>query len=235
MTLSGRAGTKRHSGQKEQVSRMLRQILGFLPVVLGLDLAAWSVLRHLPFLAANPGSASALALCWVQVFVLPSLLDHPWQGPRRLALAAGAGLPAAMVSLVVGIAAGLFVGFTAFDIMVVIVGQYDPGAPYDPPGPTLAAMKDLLSDLVLWSGPAAGAAAAAATAAGLAAALPGVRRPRLGWGFILAAAWASLVLLPDWLVRALQPPWREPVLLVAAGLPSILVVLHQLAPRPQQS
>ncbi|MGI4939717.1 MAG: hypothetical protein ACRYHQ_03975 [Janthinobacterium lividum] len=101
----------------------------------GLDLAAWSVLRHVPFLAANPASASALALCWVQVFMLPSLLNHPWHGPRRLALAAGAGLPAAMFSFVVGIAAGLFVGFAAFDIMVAIGGRYDTKPPTIHPAP----------------------------------------------------------------------------------------------------
>lgn len=178
----------------------------------GLDLSAWSVLRHVPFLAANPASASALALCWVQVFMLPCLLNHPWHGPRRLALAAGAGLPAAMFSFVVGIAAGLFVGFAAFDIMVAIGSRYDTKTAYDPPGSTLAAVQDVLSYLVLWSGPAAGATAAAPAAIGLAAALPGVRRPHLSWWFILAGAWALLVLL------------------AAAGLPSTFLVLTSWPP-----
>ena len=217
------------------MSKLSRQVFGFLPIAFGLDLVAWFVFRQASFLAANPGSASALALCWAHVFVLPILLDRPGRAPRRFALAAGAGLPAAALALIVGIAAGLFVGFAAFDIMVAIVGRYDPNAPFDPAGPALTALQDAMSYLVLWSGPAAGSAATAATAVGLAAALPGVWRPRLNWWFILTGAWASLVLRPDWLVPALQPPWREPALLVAAGLPSALVIIHQAATRHQQS
>ncbi len=235
MTSCGRVGVARQPGGEEQVSKLSRQASRFLPITFGLDLAAWFVFQRASFLAANPGSASALALCWVHVFVLPSLLDRPWRAPRRSALAVGAGLPAAALALIVGIAAGLFVGFAAFDVMVALVGRYDPNAAFDPPGPTLAALQDAMSYLVLWSGPAAGSAATAATAVGLAAALPGVRRPRLSWWFVLAGAWASLVLLPDWLVPALQPPWREPALLVAAGLPSALVIIHQMTARHQQS
>ena len=94
--------------------------------------------------------------------MLPTLLDHPLHAPRRLALAAGAGLPTAALYLIIGMAVGLFVGFATFDIMVAFGGRYDPKAAYDPPGPMLAVVQDVLSYLVLWSGPAAGAAAAAA-------------------------------------------------------------------------
>ncbi len=33
-----------------------------------------------------------------------------------------------------------------------------------------------------------------------------------------------MVFLPDWPIRALHQPWRDPVVLVAAGLPGALLV-----------
>lgn len=189
-----------------------------------LDVAAWSAFRPVPFLAANPGTASALALCWVQVFVLPPLLARPWRGLARLAADAAIGVAAASAALVVGIIAGLQVGAFALLTMFAFTGPYT-GAYRDPPGPVLHLVEDGLGDVVLWSGPAAGSAAALVVAVGLAALRPGTRRPRLSWRLVVSGAWASVVLLPDWLVMALRPPWREPVLLIAAGLPGILVLL----------
>ena len=111
----------------------------------------------------------------------------------------------------------------AFLIGVACGGPYGGSAVYDLPGPVLQAVEDVLWHVLVWSGLAAGTAVAAVTAVGLAALLPGAQRPRLSWWVPSAGACASMVFLPDslpalqhWLV-ALQPAWREPVLLVAAG------------------
>ena len=111
----------------------------------------------------------------------------------------------------------LLIGFAAS-------GPADGSAVYDPPGPLLTAVKDVLGDVVLWSGFAAGAALASVVAVGLAAVQPGTRRLRVSWWVVGTGAWASVVFFPDWLASALQPPLREPALLVAAGLPSAFLV-----------
>ncbi len=101
----------------------------------------------------------------------------------------------------------------------------DPGAYHDPPGPLLSALEDILGDIMLWSGLAAGSAVALIVAVALAAIRPATPRPRLSWWLVVSGAWASLVFLPDWLIRALEAPWREPILLAVAGLPSIAILL----------
>ncbi len=57
----------------------------------------------------------------------------------------------------------------------------------------------------IWSGFAAGTAVAAVTTVGLAALSPDAQRPHLSWRVPLAAACASVVVLPDWFGSALQP------------------------------
>ncbi len=193
-------------------------------VAVGFDVAAWSALRLVSALAENPGSASALALCWVHVFILPPLLARPWRGLLRLILTATLGVAAAAIALAAGFLSGLQVGTMA---LLIGFAFYDPytGAYHEPPGPLLQTLQDVLSDVILWSGFAAGSAVALSAAVGLAGIQPGSPRPRLSWWLVTSGAWASIVFLPDWLIRSLQTPWREPILLAIAGAPSILVLL----------
>ena len=202
-------------------------------VALGLDLVAWSGTRHIPVLAGNPGSASALALCWVHAFVLPPLLGRPWGSVLRLLLCAGVGVLAAPLALMGGLVVGLNVGSMAFLIGFGVSSLAGESAAYDPPGPLLRAVEDVLGGVMLWSGPAAGAAVSAIIAVGLSALLPGVQRPRISWWVVAVGAWASVVFVPDWLIAALQPPWREPVLLIAAGLASVVLVNMRAITRNQ--
>ncbi len=197
---------------------------GWVIVAIALDLAAWSRLRHIPALAGNPGSASALALCWVHAFVLPPLFGRPWRGLSQLIVTAGTGTVAAALAIVVGFLTGLQVSLMVFLTVAAFDGPHDGSAVYHPPGLVLGAVEDLLWDAMVWSGFAAGTAVAAVTAVGLAAILPGAQRPRLSWRVALAGACASVVFLPDWVAGALRSPWREPALLVAAGLPAAVLV-----------
>ena len=195
-------------------------------VAIGLDVAAWSALRLVPALAENPGSASALALCWVHVFVLSPLLARHWCGLLRLILTASIGMIAAPIALAAGVVTGLQVGSMALLIGFAFYGPYT-GTYHEPSGPLLQTVQDVLGDIMLWSGPAAGSAISLIAAVGLAAIKPGLQRPRLSWWLVVSGAWASIVFLPDWLIRSLQMPWREPVLLAVAGAPSILVLLSR--------
>lgn len=147
----------------------------------GLEVAAWSGLRRIPALAGNPGGASALALCWIQAFVLPPLFARPWPGLPRLLLSAATGILASLLAVAVGFLAGLQVGSLAIMTVLAFGGTYDGSAVYDPPGPLLRAVEDILGDVMLWSDPAAGAAVAAITAVGLALLLPATRHPRVSW------------------------------------------------------
>ena len=203
-------------------------------VAIGLDVAAWSALRLVPALTENSGSASALALCWVHVFVLPPLLARPWCGLLRLILTASIGMIAAPIALAAGVVAGLQVGSMALLIGFAFYGPYT-GAYHEPPGPLLQTVQDVLGDIMLWSGPAAGSAVTLMAAVGLAAIKTGSQRPRLSWWLVISGAWASIVFLPDWLIRFLQIPWREPVLLAVAGAPSILVLLSRRGILPGQA
>ncbi len=203
-------------------------------VAVGFDVAAWSALRLVSALAENPGSASALALCWVHVFVLPPLLARPWCGLPRLILTAGIGMIAAPIALAAGVVAGLQIGSMALLIGFAFYGPYT-GAYHEPPGPLLQTVQDVLGDIMLWSGPAAGSAVSLIAAVGLAAIKPGSQRPRLSWWLVGSGAWASIVFLPDWLIRSLQIPWHEPVLQAVAGAPSILVLLSRRGILPGQA
>jgi hypothetical protein len=203
-------------------------------VAVGFDVAAWSALRLVSALAENPGSASALALCWVHVFILPPLLGRPWCSLLRLILTASIGVAAAAIALAAGFVAGLQVGSTALLIGFAFYGPYT-GAYHEPPGPLLQTVQDVLGDIMLRSGPAAGSAVTLIAAVGLAAIKPGSPRPRLSWWLVVSGAWASIVFLPDWLIRSLQMPWREPVLLAVAGAPSILVLLCRRGILPGQA
>ena len=200
-------------------------------VAVGFDVAAWSALRLVSALAENPGSASALAMCWVHVFILPSLLARPWRGLLRLILTASIGVAAAAIALAAGFVAGLQVGTITLLIGFAFSGPYT-GAYHEPPGPLLQTLQDILGDVMLWSGFVAGSAVALITAVGLAAIQPGSPRPCLSWWLVTSGAWASIVFLPDWLIRSLQTPWREPILLAIAGAPSFLVLLgrHAIIP-----
>ena len=192
---------------------------------IALDLAAWSGMLHFRVFNQDPGSASAVALCWVHGFVLPVLFGRPWRGLLRLVLAAGAGWFAAVAAVVIGTIAGLQVGFLVMLPIMAFGGPVGECAPYHaPPGPLLMAVEDWIGAVLLWSGVAAGAATAAVAAIGMAALLPGLQRPRISWRVALAGAWASIVFLPDWEVRGLLPPWREPSLLVVAALPWLVFV-----------
>ncbi len=113
--------------------------------------------KTLPALAENPGSASALALCWVHVFILPPLLARPWRGLLRLILTASIGVAAAAIALAAGFVAGLQVGSMALRIGFAFSGPYT-GAYHEPPGPLLQTVQDVIGDIMLWSGPAAGSA-----------------------------------------------------------------------------
>ena len=203
-------------------------------VAVGFDVAAWSALRLVSALAGNPGSASALALCWVHVFILPPLLARPWRGLLRLILTVSIGVAAAAIALAAGFVVGLQVGSMALLIGFAFSGPCT-GAYHEPPGPLLQILQDLLGDVMLWSGFAAGSAVALTAAVGLAAIQPGSPRPRLSWWLVTSGAWASIVFLPDWLIRSLQIPWREPVLLAVAGAPSILVLLSRRGILPGQA
>ncbi len=156
--------------------------------VVGLDLAVWSALRRVSVLADNPGSASAPALCWVHAFVLPFLSAHTRPGLIQLVLSAALGVLAAPLALAVGFLAGLQVGSMALVIGLAFGGPYDGSAVHDPPGPLLRAVEDVLGDVMLWSGPAAGAAVAASAALGLAALLPGPQRLRPSWWVVAAGS-----------------------------------------------
>lgn len=224
----------RPCGLEGQVAGSVWRWAKWIIVAAGLDLAAWSGLRHVPALAGNPVSASALVLCWVHAFVLPSLFGRPWRGLSRLVLAAGLGIVAAPFAVAAGVLAGLQVGSMALLTVLAFSGPSNGSAVYDPPGPLLRVVEDTIEDIVFWSGPAAGTAVAAVVAVGLAGLLPDAQRPRVSWWVVMARAWASVVFMPDWSV-ALQPAWREPVLLIAAGLPSVLLVnWHAMAPTPAQ-
>lgn len=220
---------------ERQVSKWRWRRGCWIVVAVGLDVAAWSALGHVYFLAENPGSASALALCWIHAFVLPALLGCPWRGLLRLVAATSIGMVAAPFALLAGFIAGLQVWSVTFLIGFAISGPYNADAVYDPPGALLRTVKGVLVDIVLWSGPAAGSAIALIAAVGLAAILPDAQRPRLSWWLVAAGAWALIVFLPDWLIRSLQIPWREPILLAAAGLPSILLLLNHRAITPSDA
>ena len=196
----------------------------WLIAAIGLDVAALSILRLVSALDENPGSASALTLCWIHVFILPPLLARPWRGLLRLILTAGVGIVAAAIALAAGFVAGIQVGSMAFLIGFAFSGPYT-GAYHEPLGPLIQTVQDVLSDIMLWSGPAAGSTVALIAAVGLAAIRPSSPRPRLSWWLVASGAWASVVFLPDWLVGSLQTPWREPILLTIAGGPSILILL----------
>ncbi len=152
-------------------------------VAVGFDVAAWSALRLVSALAENPGSASALALCWVHVFILPPLLARPWCGLLRLILTASIGVAAAAIALAAGFVAGLQVGSMALLIGFAFYGPYT-GAYHEPPGPLLQTVQGVLGDIMLWSGPAAGSAISLIAAVGLAAIKPGLQRPRLSWWLV---------------------------------------------------
>ncbi len=110
------------------------------------------------------------------------------------------------------------------------IGAYD-----EPAGPLLSAFENIFGDIMLWGGPAAGSAVALIAAVGLAAFRPATPRPRLSGWLVASGAWASIVFLPDWLIRSLEPPWREPILLAAAGLPSIALLLGRHGIRPDDA
>ncbi len=158
--------------------------IGWFIVAVGLDVAAWSALRLVSALAENPGSASALTLCWVHAFILPPLLVRPWCGLLRLILTASIGIIAAPIALAAGFVAGLQVGSMALLIGFAFGGPYT-GAYHEPPGPLLQTVQDVLGDIMLWSGPAAGSAISLIAAVGLAAIKPGCsdRACRGGWSY----------------------------------------------------
>ncbi len=208
---------------EKQMARLVWQWIIWIIVALGLDIATWLGLRHIHVLAENPGSASAFALCWVHPFVLPSVFDRPWRSPLRLAPPAAAGIIAAPLAIAIGFLVGLQASSAAFLIGFAFSGPVDGSAPYDPPGPLLGVVEDVLGDVMVWSGFAVGAAVAAFAAVGMTILLPGIQRARLSWWLLLAESWASILALPDWSIRALQGPWRERALLVAAGLPAAVL------------
>lgn len=216
------------------MSKWLLQRGCWIILAVGVDIVVWSALRHVSALAENPGTASALVLCWVHAFILPPSLARPWHGPLPGLLTASIGIVAAPIALAAGFVAGLQVGSMSLLIGFAFSGPYT-GAYHDPPGPLLGAFQDILGDIMLWSGPAAGSAVALIAAVGLAAIRPATPRPRLSWWLVVSGAWASIVFLPDWLIRSLEPPWREPILLAAAGLPSIALLLGRRGIRPDDA
>ena len=156
---SGRAASRTAPDPSGAVMRpedRLRRWAGWIIVAVGLDLAARAGLRRVPALAGNPGSASALALCWVHAFVLPPLFGQPWRGLSRLVATAGVGTLAAPFAVLVRFLLGLQTGLMAFLIGVAFSGPYKAGAVYDPPGPLLQAVQDVLRHVMVWSGCAAG-------------------------------------------------------------------------------
>lgn len=191
---------------------------------LALDLLAWSVLSRIRVLAANPGSASALALCWVHPFVLPSLFARPFRGGRNMLIGAASGLLGAPIALLAGALTGLQAGMLAFLLLAAISPPAGESVVHQAPGPALRVILDVLSGVVLWGGFMTGSAMAGLVATGLAVFVPSLPRPRMSWRVPVAGACAAVVLLPDWLFRWLQPPWREPLMLLAAALPGLVLV-----------
>ena len=209
--------------------------LGFWVVAaLGLDFLGWFVLGPVSVLADNPGLGSALVLCWAHAFVLPACAARPWLGWLRLGLAVSVGFVKAVVALVIGLIAGLQIGSMALVIGLAASGPYT-GQYNGPPGPVLGTLQDVAGAVMVWSGPAAGSAVALATAVGLGALWPGAPRPRLSWKLVASGAWASIVFLPDYSVFSLDQPWREPVILIAAGLPSLVIMLSRGWIKPHQA
>ncbi len=187
---------------------------GWIIIAVGLDLAAWAGLRRIPAPAGNPGSASALALCWVHAFVLPHLFGRPRRGLLQLVATAGTGTLAAPFAVFVRFLLGLLAGLLAFLIGLAFSGPCNGGAVCDPPGPLLQAVQNVLWHIMTWSGPAAGTAVAAVAAVGLAAGRAASSPVLVS---ALGRACSSVVFLPGWLVDARRPGWREPALLMATG------------------
>ncbi len=193
----------------------------WLGLGLGLDFTVWFGLQHIAFLAANPGTAAALALCWVHVFVLPPCFAQPVR--RRWLLGGPAvGAAGAPAALGIGFIIGLQAGFLAF-LSFVAANAPTPGS-YHPPQPVLDALLQALFETLIGGSVAAGGAIASSLATGIAALVPGLPRPRLSWRVALAGAGGALVflplLLPLWGPRA----WQEPACLLASALFSLVLV-----------
>ena len=190
---------------------------------LGLDFAVWFGLQHIAFLAANPGSAAALALCWVHVFVLPPCFARPWCWRWLLGgpVLGGAGAP---LGLGIGFAIGLQAGSLAFLSLVAFSTPATESTPYHPPQPVLDALLQALFYILIGGSIAAGGAIAGFLATGIAALVPGLPRPRLSWRVALAGAIGATVFLP-----MLLPLWgpavvQEPACLLTAALLSLILV-----------
>lgn len=186
-----------------------------------LDLAVWAATASVPPFAANPGFGSAFTLCFIHAFVLPPLLTGP--RPKRLGVLRGllAGAAGAPLALVVGFVAGFIIDGLAVAMLALISPA--PGAPYQPHSAWVLAVESAVVAVALWSGFVGGAIVTALIAAGVLAAVSRLPRPRSLWRVALAGACASLVFLPDWWLQSLKPPLREPVLLMSAALPSLLL------------
>lgn len=192
---------------------------------LSLDLAAWTALRTISVLAADPpGSAGGIALLWIHGFVLPPLFAGGSRWASRLLLGFGVALVAVPVALVLAIVTG----FLVMDIpLMTIIGLSPPQDDYvarQETGLILRIIFELLS-YAMATAPGAGGAVAALSAGGIAAAVPPLCRPRLSWRVALSGAWsATILLMPEWWIPWLDRPWRTPVLLFAAALPPLLLV-----------
>ena len=199
----------------------------WISVGLLLDLAAWTALRTIPVLAADPpGSAGAIALTWVSTFVLPALFA---KGRRPSALASLLlGSATALVAVPLALILGLVAGFFALNLPLMgIIALSPPQDDYVARQATCPLLRAVFTMLgaAMDAAPAAAGAVTALAAGGMAIVIPILRGPRLSWRVAAAGGWAGTVLLlPDSYLHWLTGGWRTPTLLLAAALPSLVLV-----------
>ncbi len=186
---------------------------------LGLDFATWLPLRQIPWLAGNPGSAGAVALCWVHAFVLPACFARPFRA-GWLAAAAALGLVGTPLAIGIGFLFGLQAGALALLSMFAFGSG---GTSYQPPSPIMDTMLGWLFAVLLSSGFIVGAAIATISAVGVACLVPGLPRPGFSWRLVIAGGAGALVFLPLATPSALAA-WQQPAGLLAASLCSLILV-----------
>lgn len=189
-----------------------------------LDLAAYLAIHRVPVIGADPpASAAAIALLWVNNFVLPCLLSRRSRRSWTLLSGTATALLAVPAALACAFVTGLLVFVASLSIMVAI----GPGEDYVARMSVSPVVQDVQSVLgwIIVATPTAGGAVAALVAGGIAAAVPFLRAPLPSLRMAAGGAWAATVLfVPDWQLRWLIDPWRTPALLLAAALPPLVLV-----------